>query len=111
MKTLEPPTDSSNCRSLTAVDAFSGPGGLSLRFIRAGFTVRAAFDKDQWSVAPYRRNFGEPAFQADARHVTGFSLRAGASLQQGEELDLFAGGPPCQGFSKQKRGAHLGDER
>jgi DNA (cytosine-5)-methyltransferase 1 len=27
------------------------------------------------------------------------------------KLDLFAGGPPCQGFSKQKRGAHLGDDR
>jgi DNA (cytosine-5)-methyltransferase 1 len=26
-------------------------------------------------------------------------------------VDLFAGGPPCQGFSKQKRGAHLGDDR
>ena len=27
------------------------------------------------------------------------------------DLDLFAGGPPCQGFSKQRRGAHLGDKR
>ena len=27
------------------------------------------------------------------------------------DIDLLAGGPPCQGFSKQKRGAHLGDKR
>src|SRR5438067_4439406 len=33
------------------------------------------------------------------------------SVVLGRTLDLFAGGPPCQGFSKQKRGAHLGDER
>ncbi|HDI6128533.1 TPA: DNA cytosine methyltransferase, partial [Escherichia coli] len=27
-------------------------------------------------------------------------------------LDLFSGGPPCQGFSKQRKGAHLlNDER
>lgn len=93
------------------VDAFSGPGGLSLGLRLAGFDVRAAFDWDDWSVKTYRRNLGEHGFLADATQVTGDQLREACALRPGEELDLFAGGPPCQGFSKQKRGAHLGDKR
>src|SRR5688500_3371688 len=96
---------------LTCVDAFCGPGGLSLGLMRAGLHVRAAFDWDGPSVETYRRNLGAHVFQADARKVTGLQLKEACSLAPDEELDLFAGGPPCQGFSKQKRGAHLGDER
>lgn len=91
-----------------AVDAFCGPGGLSRGLAAAGFRVGAAFDNDHWSVLTYQKNLGDHGFQADARDVTGAELldRAGVT-----ELDLLAGGPPCQGFSKQKRGAHLGDPR
>jgi DNA (cytosine-5)-methyltransferase 1 len=93
----------------TCIDAFSGPGGLSLGLLRAGFDVGAAFDLDALSVETYRRNLGNHVFQADARTLTAEELLDRARLRG--DLDLFAGGPPCQGFSKQKRGAHLGDER
>jgi DNA (cytosine-5)-methyltransferase 1 len=95
---------------LTCIDAFSGPGGLSLGLRRAGFDVRAAFDSDAKSIETYRRNHGKHGFQADARTLTAEELIDRARLG-GADLDLFAGGPPCQGFSKQKRGAHMGDER
>lgn len=91
-----------------AVDSFCGPGGLSLGLRTAGFDVRAAFDHDARSVETYVKNLGEHGFEADAREVTGSQLRARAGSH---EIDLLAGGPPCQGFSKQKRGAHLGDSR
>lgn len=94
----------------TAIDAFSGSGGLSLGLQRAGFEIRAAFDTDEASIATYRRNNGPHGFVGDASQITGTELRSRAGLE-GVELDLFAGGPPCQGFSKQKRGAHLGDPR
>ena len=55
-------------------------------------------------------NLGGHAFVADVREITGRMLLKGTPYKTGE-LPLFAGGPPCQGFSKQKRGAHLGDER
>jgi DNA (cytosine-5)-methyltransferase 1 len=93
------------------VDAFCGPGGLSLGLRRAGFDVRAAFDFNAKAVETYRRNLGFHVFQADVRTVTAERLRELCGLVPGRELDLFAGGPPCQGFSKQKRGAHLGDAR
>lgn len=95
----------------SCIDAFCGPGGLSLGLMRAGFVVRAAFDWDECSVETYKENIGDHVFKADAHKVTGQSLRAKAGLEEDEELDLLAGGPPCQGFSKQKRGAHLGDPR
>ena len=93
-----------------AVDAFSGPGGMSLGIGMAGFDVISAFDIDEASVATYRRNLGEHGGVADVREVSGRELLRSVGLEIGQ-LDLFAGGPPCQGFSKQKRGAHLGDSR
>lgn len=95
----------------SCVDAFCGPGGLSLGLKEAGFRVAAAFDWDEPSVSTYRRNLGDHIFRADVRELSAGDLRAFAGLDEGEELDLLAGGPPCQGFSKQKRGAHLGDPR
>lgn len=96
--------------TFTCIDGFSGPGGLSLGLGRAGFKVVAAFDYDEWVVKTYNANLGPHGFQADASQLSGSELLERAGLAAGE-LDLFAGGPPCQGFSKQKRGAHNGDDR
>lgn len=93
------------------IDAFCGAGGLSLGLRRAGFDVVGAFDWDEWAVSTYRHNLGEHVVQTDATEVTGKELRASAGLQPQDDVALLAGGPPCQGFSKQKRGAHLGDNR
>ncbi|MCU0797458.1 MAG: DNA cytosine methyltransferase [Akkermansiaceae bacterium] len=92
------------------VEGFCGPGGMSLGLREAGFEIIHAFDVDPPSIATHNRNLGKHGVVADANHVSGFSLMVEHGLNRGE-LDLFAGGPPCQGFSKQKRGAHLGDSR
>jgi DNA (cytosine-5)-methyltransferase 1 len=94
----------------TCIEGFSGPGGLSLGLKTAGFDVLAAFDIDEFAVATHRANLGERVFQADACTLAGSELLETLGLRVGQ-LDLFAGGPPCQGFSKQKRGAHEGDDR
>ena len=83
---------------------------MSLGLTQAGFKISTAFDIDPPSVQTHNRNLGNHAFVADARSVSGEGLMKVTNLKRGE-LDLFAGGPPCQGFSKQKRGAHLGDTR
>jgi DNA (cytosine-5)-methyltransferase 1 len=98
-------------QQLTAVDAFCGSGGLSLGIKRAGFELVAAFDKDEPSVRTHNKNMPGHAFVADANEVTGDIVRERGGLPAEADLDLLAGGPPCQGFSKQKRGAHLGDKR
>lgn len=96
---------------LTAIDAFCGSGGLSLGIMQAEFDLVAAFDNDEASIRTHNKNMPGPGFLGDASLITGADLRERAGLKKREHLDLLAGGPPCQGFSKQKRGAHLGDPR
>lgn len=97
-------------KTYSFVEGFCGPGGMSLGLKLAGFHPRFAFDHDAMAVATYRRNLGPHGDVLDASKVSGGELLERTSLNR-SDLDLFAGGPPCQGFSKQKRGAHLGDKR
>ncbi|MFO0829073.1 MAG: DNA cytosine methyltransferase [Phycisphaerales bacterium] len=91
--------------SAIAIDAFCGAGGLSLGLQNAGFTVAAAFDVDSTAIRTYRHNLGDHGFVADIRDLDGASLLSKYSLAEGQ-VDLVAGGPPCQGFSVQRRGGH-----
>lgn len=93
-----------------AIESFCGPGGMNLGLEWAGFDVRLAFDIDALSVSTHRQNLKSLCLQADARQLRGEDLLSRIDVARGE-LALLAGGPPCQGFSKQKRGAHLGDDR
>jgi len=100
-------------RAYVTIEGFCGPGGMSLGLHQSGFDVRLAFDIDAFAVQTHQRNLGNlgnRCIVADAADLTGGDLLAKAAIQDGK-IDLFAGGPPCQGFSKQKRGAHLGDDR
>ena len=97
-------------RSYRLIEGFCGPGGMSLGLKQAGFQIAAAFDIDPPSIQTHNRNLGNHGVVKNAEEVSGFALMSELGIKRGE-LDLFAGGPPCQGFSKQKRGAHLGDSR
>lgn len=82
-----------------AIDLFSGAGGLSEGLHQAGFHVLAAADHDPDACATYRRNLpGVRVIEGDltkpARHDAVVAAAAG------QELDLLAGGPPCQAFSQ-----------
>jgi len=93
-----------------AVDAFCGPGGMSVGLTWAGFCIPLAFDYNEKAVDTYNKNVTNNAVIANASEISGAEILKKCKMQRGQ-LDLFAGGPPCQGFSKQKRGAHLGDNR
>lgn len=93
--------------ALTCIETFAGAGGMALGLTMARFDVKAAFDIDPWAVETYRRNIADHVSKRDIRNVKGKELLAEHGL---EELDLLSGGPPCQGFSKQKRGAHLKED-
>lgn len=81
--------------------------GLGLK--RAGFKSILAFDINAKAVETHSLNIKSNAVVADVTHLPFRSLKA--TIKDYKELDLFAGGPPCQGFSKQKRNAHRGDSR
>ncbi|GIP38440.1 cytosine-specific methyltransferase [Paenibacillus sp. J31TS4] len=91
------------------IESFCGAGGLGIGLHDAGFKIGAAFDLNEPAVLTYQNNLSDNCFVADASKITGDFLLNYTKLGRGE-LDLFAGGPPCQGFSKQKKGAHLGDD-
>ncbi|WTY21443.1 DNA cytosine methyltransferase [Streptomyces anulatus] len=84
-----------------AVDLFSGAGGLSLGIKQAGWQVAAAVDAD------------ERALETHAANLPGLSLHLDlgnpehrerlVKLLQPAGIDLVAGGPPCQPFSRAGR--------
>ncbi|MGH9325737.1 MAG: DNA cytosine methyltransferase [Terriglobia bacterium] len=83
----------------TAIDLFSGCGGLTLGLKLAGFDVLAAIENDLLAVETYQANHPEVLVCAeDIRRVKAAFLRKRLELKVGE-LDLLAGCPPCQGFS------------
>lgn len=86
--------------SLTAVDLFSGCGGLSCGLKEAGFQVVAAVEIDTKAQATYKLNHPTVRlYGQDIRTLDPEQLLNDASLKSGQ-LDLLAGCPPCQGFSR-----------
>ncbi|HEU0142197.1 MAG TPA: DNA cytosine methyltransferase [Bryobacteraceae bacterium] len=83
----------------TAIDLFSGCGGLSLGLKSAGFDVIAAIDNDPLACATYRMNHKDTVLiEKDISKTKPTYLRKRLGLRPGQ-LDLLAGCPPCQGFS------------
>jgi len=87
----------------TAIDLFSGAGGLSLGLERAGFNVPLAVDNDETAVETYRKNLEGRTVCRSLREIESSEILDLAGLEVGE-CNLVAGGPPCQGFSVQRRG-------
>lgn len=85
-----------------AVDAFCGAGGMSHGLARSGFRVCYAFDNDERAVASYSDNVEAACALRDAY---GVDLRRELRKRgvDPNEVALVAGGPPCQGFSVQRR--------
>lgn len=87
-------------RSLTAVDLFSGCGGLSCGLKDAGFGVVAAVEIDLKAQTTYRLNHPDVSlYHRDIRELDPTEILRTDGLEPGE-LDLLAGCPPCQGFSR-----------
>lgn len=83
----------------TAIDLFSGCGGLSQGLQDAGYRVLAAVEIDAKACETYRANHRDvELLVGDIRKVSAAKLMRSAGLTKGE-LDLLAGCPPCQGFS------------
>lgn len=88
------------------IDCFCGAGGLSLGFERAGFEVAYAFDFAEDTIKTYRSNpkyHRGPAFVRDIHNVSKASIEDDLGHTLGH-VDVIIGGPPCQGFSVQRRG-------
>jgi DNA (cytosine-5)-methyltransferase 1 len=98
-------------RKLTVVDLFCGAGGLTAGLEMAGFSVLAGNDHFDAAGETFEKSHAEATFiPGPIEDLSAKRLRAATGLKKGE-LDVLAGGPPCQAYSvyNHQRGMH--DER
>lgn len=92
----------------TAVELCCGLGGIGIGLRALGFHIAKAYDVWEEAVAIYNHNFGpEVATTADLLTDNGSRLLK-ADRQCLGEIELFAAGPPCKGFSQLRNGHHDG---
>ena len=95
-----------------AFDLFAGCGGLSQGLTRAGFDV--CWANEYWKPAADTYRTSHPAtelFEEDARRLLVRLTNGDAGLPSVGDVDLLAGGPPCQGFSGFNRHRNPEDPR
>jgi DNA (cytosine-5)-methyltransferase 1 len=92
-----------------AIDLFCGAGGLSAGLVRSGWSIVGAIDSWEPAVQSYALNFSHPVRQLDLSIADADSVWQALGCDP-VQVDLVAGGPPCQGFSVQRIGPDV-DER
>ncbi|MET3512421.1 DNA (cytosine-5)-methyltransferase 1 [Pseudacidovorax sp. 1753] len=97
-----------------AIDLFSGCGGLTRGLKDAGFKVLAAVEIDAKAQQTYLLNHPDVClYKNDIRLISAEQLMEDCSINVGQ-LDLLAGCPPCQGFSRlrtKNRAVSVHDDR
>jgi len=91
-------------RAPAAIDLFCGAGGMSLGLAAAGFDLLLGVDVDPVCVKTIQANpahLSHPVVQARVEELGGRGIMDLVGIKEGD-LDLLAGGPPCQGFSWQR---------
>lgn len=84
-----------------AVDLFCGAGGLSHGLEAAGFRVALAVDLDERALESHAHNLPGPSVRLDLGDV---QVRDEiVRMFEDVQVDLIAGGPPCQPFSRAGR--------
>jgi len=83
----------------TVVSLFSGAGGLDKGLELAGFKTVFATDLHEPNCQTLRRNFPDAAVvRANIADLTGAQVLSALRMGQGN-VDVVAGGPPCQSFT------------
>lgn len=80
-----------------AVDLFCGAGGLSYGLETAGYRVALSVDTDPWSLESHRHNFPGDTLSVDLGTDEGRDEVV--ERCKDVQIDLVAGGPPCQPYS------------
>lgn len=92
--------------SLRLLDLFSGCGGLTTGFARAGFEPVGGVEFDPFAAASYGRNFhagANEAHFAKARNIRDLDLSELLDVSEASvphAVDVVIGGPPCPSFTR-----------
>jgi DNA (cytosine-5)-methyltransferase 1 len=91
------------------LDLFSGCGGLSLGFYKAGYEITAAIEMDKEAVLSHATNFhsDSPYFKEHSKPRNILETKPqvlfrelGLCGKYNEHVDVIIGGPPCQAFTR-----------
>lgn len=93
------PTQAKSGSSLKVLSFFTGAMGLDLGLEEAGLETILACEFDKWSRATISRNKPDIPLLGDVWQCTAESVREAAGLTENDDIDVIAGGPPCQAFS------------
>jgi len=96
---------------MKSVELFAGAGGLAMGISLAGFESLAVVEWDKWACDTIRENQRRgypvvqdwPLWEGDVRNFDWDSITV--------DIDLLAGGPPCQPFSMGGKHKAFGDKR
>ncbi|BCU70602.1 DNA cytosine methyltransferase [Stygiolobus caldivivus] len=81
---------------ITIIDLFSGAGGFSLGFRKAGFIIRLAVDINHAAARTYSLNFPHTiVVEDDIRNLTGKDIR----YLVGDDIQIVIGSPPCEPYT------------
>lgn len=83
------------------VDGFCGAGGIALGFKASGFETAFAFDTDASAVETFAKNVSG---NVRCVSIADQGLEAEIASKVSDRPFVIVGGPPCQGFSQQRRG-------
>lgn len=96
---------------MKSIDLFAGAGGLSCGLKQSGFTPLLANELVPQYAETYQLNHQETQMiVGDVRQICELNIGKLIGVKEGE-IDLIAGGPPCQGFSINAPIRTLNDER
>lgn len=95
----------------TSIELFAGAGGMSEGFSQAGFEVAVATDFNPDCAETHKFNHPNTPFIHDSiENLSYKDLLQASGIKEGD-LDVMAGGPPCQGFSINAPKRNIGDPR
>jgi DNA (cytosine-5)-methyltransferase 1 len=90
---------------------FSGAMGLDIGLEKSGFQTLLACEIDKASRKTITMNNPKVGLIGDVRNYSAAQVLEYAGLKLGDEIELMAGGPPCQAFSTAGNRKGFEDER
>ncbi len=96
--------------NINCLSFFSGAMGLDIGLEQVGITTHLACEVDKASRRTIEENRPDVALIGDIRNYSSSEILKASGLKK-HQVDLMAGGPPCQAFSSAGKRQGFNDER